>query len=307
MTSVAVIGLGAMGGRIAARLLATGHDITVWNRTPAKAEPFLAQGARLAGTPAEATAAADAVFVMVADPAALAEVTEGPDGIAAGARAGTTVLQMATVGVGPTRRLTDALPNGVDLLDSPVLGSISEVEAGTLRIFVGGESAVLERWTPLLADLGTPMHVGPIGAGSAAKLVANSTLFGTLGVLGEALGLARSLGLPDDVAFDVLATTPVAPQAERRRQAIETGHYPVRFELALGRKDTGLVTSAAAESGADLRLAEAARSWFADADRDGLGSQDYSSVLGYIAGAAGPVESVGPAGPVGPDSSDTTA
>ena len=294
MTSVAVVGLGAMGGRIAARLLVAGHDITVWNRTPAKAEPLAAQGAVLAGTPAEAAAAADAVFVMVADPAALVEVTEGPDGVAAGTRTGTTVLQMSTVGVGPTLRLANALPDSVDLLDSPVLGSISEAESGTLRIFVGGAADVLERWTPLLSDLGTPMHVGPIGAGAAAKLVANSTLFASLGVLGEALGLARSLGLPDQVAFDVLATTPIAAQAQRRRPAIETGHYPARFDLALARKDTELVTAAAAESGADVRLAEAARRWFADADRDGLGAQDYSSVLGYIAGAS-------------PDNSGTTA
>ena len=284
MASVAVVGLGAMGGRIAARLLTAGHDVTVWNRTAARADPLIAQGARLSATPAEA-AAMDAVLVMVADPAALAEVTQGSNGLAAGARAGTTVFQMSTVGVGPTRRLADALPDGVDLLDTPVLGSISEAEAGSLRIFVGGAADVLERWTPLLSDLGTPMHVGPIGAGAAAKLVANSTLFGSLGVLGEALGLARSLGLPDQVAFDVLATTPIAAQAQRRRSAIESGLYPARFELALAHKDTELVTAAAAESGADVRLAEAARQWFADAERDGLGGQDYSSVLGYIAGA----------------------
>jgi len=286
VSAVAVVGLGAMGSRVAARLLAAGHDVTVWNRTPAKAQRLVAQGAQPAGTPAAAAAAADAVLVMVADPDALADVTEGPDGVAAGARSETAVLQMSTVGVGPTQRLADALPDGVDLLDSPVLGSISEAESGSLRIFVGGAAGVLERWTSLLSDLGTPMHVGPIGAGSAAKLVANSTLFGTLGVLGEALELARSLGLSDQVAFDVLATTPIAPQAERRRPAIESGHYPARFELALARKDAELVVAAAAESGADVRLAEAAHRWLTDAERAGLGGQDYSSLLGYIAGEA---------------------
>lgn len=284
MMSVAVVGLGAMGSRIAARLLAAGHDVTVWNRTAAKAHPLVAQGARLAATPAQAVA--DAVLVMVSDPAALAEVTESPHGVLAGVRPGTTVVQMSTVGVGPTRRLAAVLPEGVDLLDSPVLGSIGEAESGSLRIFVGGAVDVLERWRPLLSELGTPLHVGPIGAGSAAKLVANSTLFGTIGVLGEALALARSLGLADQVAFEVLATTPIAAQAERRRPAIEAGSYPARFELALARKDAELVTAAAAESGADVRLAEAARRWLADAERDGFGGLDYSSLLGYIAGAA---------------------
>ena len=221
---------------------------------------------------------------MVADPAALAAVTEGPSGVAAGAGASTTVIEMSTVGPAAVGRLASVLEPGTGLLDAPVLGSTSEAESGSLRIFVGGPADLVERWTPLLSALGSPRHVGALGAGAAAKLVANTTLLGTLGVLGEALALADGLGLSREAAFDVLAGTPLGAQAERRRAAIETGEFPVRFSLALARKDADLIAAAAAEAGVDLRLADAARTWLADAEADGLGEQDYSVVLARILG-----------------------
>jgi 3-hydroxyisobutyrate dehydrogenase/2-hydroxy-3-oxopropionate reductase len=276
--SVAVIGLGAMGGRMARRWLDAGHELYVWNRSSEKADPLVDDGATAADSPAGAAERADVVVTMVADPAALAEVTEGHDGVAAGARAGTVVAEMSTVGPPAIERLRVALPAGVDLVDAPVLGSLSEVEAGTLRIFVGGTTASYERVRPVLEVLGSPLHAGDLGSGAAAKLVANSTLFGALGVLGEAVALADSLGLDRSVAFEVLAATPIAAQAERRRASLETGEYPHRFDLRLALKDADLVVSA----GADLRLAEAARSWLAEAAAAGLGDADYSRVLEHI-------------------------
>ncbi len=285
MTTVAFIGLGAMGGRMAGRLVDAGHQVVVWNRTPAKAQQLADRGAEPAGSPAEAAGRADVVMTMVADADALRAVTEGPDGVAAGVTAPTTVLEMSTVGPAAVTRLASVLPDGVDLLDAPVLGSLSEAESGTLRIFVGGPSELVDRSVPLLSALGSPVHVGPLGAGAAAKLVANSTLLGVLGVLGEAVALARGLGLSDDAAFEVLSGTPVAAQAQRRRDAIETGDYLHRFALSLARKDADLVVEAAAAAGVDLRLASAAQSWFAAAEEDGRGDQDYSAVLARIAAA----------------------
>ena len=225
---------------------------------------------------------------MVANDAALQQVTEGPDGVAAGVSHRTTVIEMSTVGPAAVTRLAGQLPVGTHLIDAPVLGSIGEVEAGTLRIFVGGSDDDVARWTPLLSQLGTPMHVGPVGSGVAAKLVANSTLVGMIGVLGEAILLADVVGLPREVAFDVLSTTALAGQIERRRSQIESGEYPPRFALALARKDAELIATAAAEAGVDLRVLEAARSWLAEAQDDaGWGEQDYSSVLAYILGSRG--------------------
>jgi 3-hydroxyisobutyrate dehydrogenase/2-hydroxy-3-oxopropionate reductase len=135
-------------------------------------------------------------------------------------------------------------------------------------------------WAPLLETLGTPHHAGELGAGAAAKLVANLTLVGTVALLGEALRLADRLGLSRDAAFEVLATTPIAAVAERRREAVEANEFPPRFPLSLAHKDAELVVAAAA----DLRLAQAARSWLADADEASWGERDYSALLAWILG-----------------------
>jgi 3-hydroxyisobutyrate dehydrogenase-like beta-hydroxyacid dehydrogenase len=281
MARVAVIGLGGMGSRIARRFFDAGHELTVWNRDPAKAEPLAAAGASTATTPAEAARQAEAVVTMVSDPDALAAVTEGPDGAAAGLARGSVLIQMSTVGPPSVERLASLVPDG-SLLDAPVLGSIGEVEAGTLRVFAGGDGDLVARWTPLLETLGSVLHVGPLGAGTAAKLVANSTLVGVLGVLGEALALGIALGLPVEVAFDVLEATPLGEQAKRRRSAFESGEYPRRFPVSLGRKDADLMIEAASQHGLELRLARGAQAWLADAERAGRGDDDYSAVLAEI-------------------------
>lgn len=145
MTTVAVIGLGAMGGRFADRFLEAGHDVIVWNRTPEKADALVSRGATLAPTPAEAAREAQAVVTVVSDPAALRAITEGPDGIAAGADDSTTVIEMSTVGLAAVRWLESALPPKTGLLDAPVLGSLSEAESGTLLVFVGGRHRLVRR------------------------------------------------------------------------------------------------------------------------------------------------------------------
>jgi 3-hydroxyisobutyrate dehydrogenase/2-hydroxy-3-oxopropionate reductase len=273
-----------MGSRLARRLIEAGHDVAVWNRSPAPMDELVELGATAAASPADAARRSEVVLTMLADPAALQAVTEGPDGITEGAAEGLTQIEMSTVGPAAIARLASALPPGVDLLDAPVLGSLPQAESGTLRIFVGGPEPLVQRWTPLLSALGSPLHVGPLGSGAAAKLVANTTLFGTLGVLGEALALARGLGLSNETAFEVLAATPVASQAERRREGVETGEFPPRFKLSLARKDADLVAQAAEEAGVDMRVTEAARAWLAEAEANGWGDLDYSVALARMLG-----------------------
>ena len=281
MSRVAVVGLGAMGSRIARRLLDAEHELLVWNRTEAKAEPLVSAGAKAVGSPAEAGREADAVLTMLADAEALREVVEGPDGIAAGADDRTTVIEMSTVGPAAISWLRGVLPE-VGLLDAPVLGSLGEAESGSLQLFVGGPEELAARWIPVLEALGTPIHVGPLGSGAAAKLVANATLVGTMTLLGETLALADALGVSRDVAFPILAMTPLAAQADRRREPLETDEFPRRFGLELARKDAELIVEAATNSGLDLRVLKAAADWFAEAERAGLGDRDYSEVLKAI-------------------------
>jgi len=282
VTAVAVVGLGGMGSRIATRLLHAGHDVVVWNRSPAKVAPLVELGAVAAMTPAQAARRADVLFTMVTDPSALQAVTEGPDGVAAGAGPSLTVIEMSTVGPAAVARLASVLPPGTGLLDAPVLGSLAEAASGSLTIFVGGPTPLVERATLLLSTLGSAVHVGTLGAGAAAKLVANATLFSTLGTLGEAIALAQGLGLSRAATYQVLAATPLAAQAERRRGAIERDDYPPRFPLALAHKDASLIHEAAVAAGVDLRLAKAAETWLAEADEAGLGGRDYTAVLATI-------------------------
>jgi 3-hydroxyisobutyrate dehydrogenase/2-hydroxy-3-oxopropionate reductase len=267
---------------MARRLLDAGHDLVVWNRSAEKAAPLKTAGARVASSPAEAAREADVVLTMLATPVALKAVTEGSDGLVHGIRPGATVIEMSTVGPDAIRWMRSVLPDEVALLDAPVLGSLSEVENGTLKVFVGGTAEEYRRFTPLFATLGTPVHVGPLGTGAAAKLVANSTLLGALSLLGEALALGKGLGLPQDKVFDVLAATPLAAQAERRRPAIEGNDFPKRFSLSLAHKDADLLHEAADGAGLDLPLLVAARRWFSDADEKGIGEQDYSAILAWI-------------------------
>jgi 3-hydroxyisobutyrate dehydrogenase-like beta-hydroxyacid dehydrogenase len=291
MTTVAVIGLGAMGARFARTFLDAGHEVIVWNRTPEKDGELVSRGASPAASPAEAARRAEAVVTVVSDPAALRAVTEGEDGIAAGADPSTTVIEMSTVGLRAVQWLAAALPRGVGLVDAPVLGSLSEAEARTLLVFVGGPHRLVTRWIPLLGSLGSVIVAGPLGSGAAAKLVANATLVGTLTLLGETIALADRLGLGRRLTMDILAFTPLGPASKRRRDQLETGDFPLRFRLALARKDAELIQEAAEAAHVDARVLAAATTWFAEAEEAGLGDRDYSEILRLItreAAASGP-------------------
>jgi 3-hydroxyisobutyrate dehydrogenase len=290
MTRIAFLGLGQMGGPMAARLLDAGHELTVWNRTPEKAQPLVEKGARLAATPRDAADGVEAVVTMLSTPEVLREVLFGPDGVAEGLPPGSTLIEMSTVGPEVVREIAgkltgEKLPPGVDLVDTPVLGSVPQATDGSLKVFVGGSEEAFRRWEPVLGAFGTPIHLGPQGAGAAMKLVANSTLGALMSGLGEALSLAEGLGLDRETVLDVLADSPIGVTVRSKRELIESGVYPPRFKLALAAKDLRLVTEAARAAGRDLRVADAARSWLEDADRADLGDLDYSAVTAHIRGA----------------------
>jgi 3-hydroxyisobutyrate dehydrogenase/2-hydroxy-3-oxopropionate reductase len=221
---------------------------------------------------------------MLADPEALRSVTEGDGGLLTGLREGSVLVEMSTVGPQAIAQLSEGMPARASLLDVPVLGSLPQAESGTLKLFAGGDDAAFERARPLLETLGEPLRTGPLGSGAAAKLVANATLVGTTALLGETLALADGLGLSRETVWEVLAATPLDAQAERRRPAVDSGKYPPRFRLSLGRKDAELVQAAGAEAGLELPALEAARAHLAAAEAAGLGDEDYSAVLKHIVG-----------------------
>jgi len=260
VTRVAVIGLGAMGSRIARRLAGNGHDVVGWNRTPREV------GVPLAATARDAAERAEVVITMLADPEALEAVT---DDVLAGLHG--TLVEMSTVGPAAIARLAERTTN---LVDAPVLGSIAEAESGGLTLFAGGDVAPVR---PMLEQLGTVLEVGPVGSGAAAKLVANAALFGVLAALGDAVALGRTLDLDEQTLFDVLATTPLAAQGERRRAVLQGEPSPPRFPVRLAAKDARLIL----EHG-DFGVIEAALRALEAADANA----DYTALLNEPSRAA---------------------
>jgi 3-hydroxyisobutyrate dehydrogenase-like beta-hydroxyacid dehydrogenase len=275
---VAFCGLGKMGVPMAARLLGAGHDLTVWNRTPGRAADLVEHGATEAASPAEAAASAEVVVTMLADPDAVEAVVSG---VAETIEAGATLVEMSTIGPDAVRSLAARVPA---MLDAPVLGSIPQATEGTLKVFVGGDAAVVERCRPVLEPMGTPRHLGPLGAGAAMKLVANSILGALMGGLAEALALADAFELDEAGVLDILAESPIGATVKSKRKLIESGVYPANFKLALAAKDLRLVTEAAEAAGVELRMAAAARSWLERADDHGKGDLDYSAVIADVRG-----------------------
>lgn len=264
-------GMGMMGAPMAARLVEAGHAVAVWNRTPEKARPVIDQGATSADTPAHAADGAEVVITMLADPEALEQVIRAEDGLAAGLSAGQTLVEMSTVGVDAIRTVSEWVPDGVEVVDAPVLGSIPQATDGTLKVFVGGSPEAFERLRPLLEVFGSPRLMGPFGSGAAMKLVVNATLPALMTALGESLALADGLGLDQGDVLDVLADSAIGVTVKSKRSRIESGEYPPNFKLDLALKDAGLV-------------GEAAREWLAQASEAGLGDLDYSAVLAAIRG-----------------------
>ncbi|EPH42471.1 putative oxidoreductase GLYR1 [Streptomyces aurantiacus JA 4570] len=218
---------------MAARLRAAGHPLTVWNRTAAKAEPLVAAGARLAATPADAVRDADVVLTMLAGPEALRSVA---DEIVPVLREGVHWVEMSTVGPDAVRELGERVPDGVTLVDAPVMGSTDKAATGELGILAGGDAAAVES---LLAALGTVTRTGPLGSGAALKVVVNTAVLGGVALVAEAMALADALGLDEEVARGALARGPLAGAVARAFAD------DVHFGNDLAAKDVALATSAA--------------------------------------------------------------
>jgi 3-hydroxyisobutyrate dehydrogenase-like beta-hydroxyacid dehydrogenase len=284
MAKVAFCGLGLMGEPMARRILAGGHDLTVWNRTASKADGLREAGAAVASSPADAARGAEAAITMLADPAALEDVVFGPDGVAEALAPGSALIEMSTIGPDAARDVAGRLPEGVDLVDAPVRGSVGAARDGTLKILVGASGDAFARWRPLLETMGAPTHAGPVGSGAAMKLVNNFAVLSLTSILGDALVLADAMELDTTAVLDMLADTPLGAAVGMQREKIETGRYPTAFKLGLARKDVGLALEAVGARGRRLRVGEAVHAALQAAEADGRGDHDHAAVIGYLRG-----------------------
>ena len=277
---VGFIGLGAMGSRMAGRLLAAHHELVVYNRTRERTRPLEQHGAKVVATPRELAAAVDIVCSSVANDVALEQVMFGPDGALAGTRAGTIVIELSTVNPRTSRRLhAAARGNGVSVLDAPVSGSTAQAEQGQLVIFVGGEEDVYEKCQPILAVLGSKtFYLGPSGAGATMKLCVNMLLGLGVQALAEAIALGVKAGLPRERFLQVLGETAVvSPSQKSKLENVRKDEYPAAFALRLMFKDFGLIVETAMElsvpmpataAAVQVAAAEHARQLAAHTDED---------------------------------------
>lgn len=268
MTAIAFLGLGRMGTLMARRVLAAGHDLTVWNRTAERAQPLVAAGARAAPTPAEAAREAEIVITMLADPAAEEAVVLGPGGVAEAIRPTACLVEISTVGPKTALAVRRGLPAGTAFVDAPVMGSVGAAESGNLIVLAGGD---VDRVDSVLAIFGTVVRCGAAGSGAARKLVLIGAAMAGVTLVGEALALAEALGVPRDAALEGLAAGPLAGSLNRVQSTNSD------FTIALAAKDLTLATDAA-----DLPQLAAAREWLRTAAAEGAADQDVGSVVEHI-------------------------
>ncbi|MFI6377151.1 NAD(P)-dependent oxidoreductase [Streptomyces sp. NPDC050546] len=203
---VGFIGLGSQGAPMARRIIAAGHETTLWARRPATLAPFADTGAGVAGSPADLATASDLVCLCVVDDADVEQVVTGPDGVLAGLRRGGVIAVHSTVHPDTCRRLeTSARTFGVSLVDAPVSGGGRAAEQGSLVVMAGGAPQVFAYCRPVFATFGDPVvHLGPTGSGQLAKILNNLLFTAHLGLAADALRLGATLGLDNSALSRVL-------------------------------------------------------------------------------------------------------
>jgi 3-hydroxyisobutyrate dehydrogenase/2-hydroxy-3-oxopropionate reductase len=287
MTTVALVGTGRMGSAMARALARAGRPLVLHNRTPDRAEALAAElGARVVSTPAEAASLADVVLTMVADDAAVVAVFRGGDGLLAGARPGSVLVDLSTVTPDTIRGFEpDARAAGVGLLDAPVSGSVATAESGQLTLMVGGTADDLERARPALEPLAKAIvHVGPLGSGAAMKLAVNTVIFGLNEALAEGLVLAEAAGIDRSLAYGVIAESAVgAPYVGYKRAAfVEPDATPVAFALDLAEKDLRLISTLAGSLGVPTPQAKTNLDVVRAAAARLGGGADFSAVASHL-------------------------
>jgi 2-hydroxy-3-oxopropionate reductase len=287
---IGFIGLGIMGRPMAKHLVDAGYEVTVWNRTQSKTAELVEAGAHLGSSPKDAAARSEITITIVADTPDVRQVILGPDGVIAGARRGTVVVDMSTISPVATREIAQALSErGVEMLDAPVSGGQRGAIDGTLSIMVGGKPEVFERVLPVFQKMGRNIvHVGGCGAGQVAKACNQLVLSLTLLGVAEALTLARKAGVdPAKVRAALLGGFAQSRVLELHGQRMLDGNFEPGFRTRLFHKDMGIVMETGRASGTPLLGAGLTAQLYQMAMSRGLSEMDYSVLARMIADLAG--------------------
>ena len=285
---VAFLGLGIMGSRMAANLIAAGFEVVAWNRTRARAEEV--EGAKVADTPREAAERAQATITMVVDAPQVEEVLFGPDAAAEGMGEGHLAIDMTTIAPSASRAIAARLAErGVAFLDAPVTGSKPRAADGTLTIMAGGDEEAFERARPLFEAMGSlVLRVGPQGHGSMVKLINNTVGAVNTVALAEGLSLARRAEIDPQALIKVMqAGSGGSVMLDLKAGPILAGDYDPLFKLAHMLKDVRHCIEEAEALGVELELARTAERLYAEADSAGRSDADFAAVAEVVERRAG--------------------
>jgi 3-hydroxyisobutyrate dehydrogenase-like beta-hydroxyacid dehydrogenase len=285
MSTLGFVGLGHMGGNMAARLLAAGHTVYGESRDRRHAHDLEQQGLVWRDTPREVAEAAEILFTSVHDDGVLEGVASGPDGILAGLVEAKIWVDVSTVSPHASRELAkQARARGAAMLDAPVSGSVPQVTAGTLTIMVGGDQQSYARVEPILRELGTPTHVGDNGQGLVLKLAINISLAVQMLAFAEGLLLAERSGIDPKLAVDVMTQSPIgSPMLKARADLVLDLPDEAWFDVELMQKDVVLALDAARQLGIPLPSAAAADEMLTLARASGYGRRDIAALFEVLA------------------------
>jgi 3-hydroxyisobutyrate dehydrogenase-like beta-hydroxyacid dehydrogenase len=299
MATLGFVGLGAMGSRLARRLLEAGFTVVGYNRTAEKARPLVDAGMRLGGSPRETAEASDVVFSMITDNDALRAVALGADGIVGGLRRDAVYVEMSTVSPAVTREVGAAVAaRGAAMLDAPVSGSTITVEAGTASIAAGGDASALERVRPYLLAMapGGITHVGPLGLAKTMKIATNLGLAVQMLAFCEAVLLAEKSGIPRELAVEALMKSVIASPMVKYRGPFVIGKMPkdAWFPVPMIQKDMQLALDHGHAVGVPMPVTALTQQWLTMARGSGLGDYDFAILFDVLASLAGAQPSLKP-------------
>jgi 3-hydroxyisobutyrate dehydrogenase-like beta-hydroxyacid dehydrogenase len=290
MAKLGFVGLGVMGGGVARRLLAAGHELHGWNRTPEKAAPLVAEGLVLEESPRAVAEQADVVFTMVTNVPALRAVGEGEDGIIAGLGPGKVWVDMTTAAPAVSRELAERVQEtGADMVDAPVSGSVSTLEEGRVSIMVGGNEETFRRVEPILLDIGPKVtRVGDNGQALLLKIAINLSLHVQMVAFCEGLLLAEKDGIDREVALDVMLGSVIAsPMLKYRAPFILDMPDEAWFNVNMMQKDMLLALEAGRQLDVPMPTTAITNEFLTAARAMGLEHNDFAVVYEVLAEMAG--------------------
>lgn len=277
-----------MGAAITARLIENGHTLTVWNRTPAKAEALRTLGAQVAPTPMALAAASEVIIAILTDATAFDAVYHAGDGLLAADVRGKIFIEMATLPPAPVRALAERVrAQGAAFVECPVGGSTGPAREGKLFAFVGGEPADVARVRPILEGMCRRIeHLGPVGAGASVKLAINLPLIVYYQALGEALALAKPLGLEPERLVDIMSDTSGTPAMMKNRgpsvvKQLQGTGVPPTVDIANLCKDLQTMLDVARERGGDSPVVSTVLDRYRAMLASGLGAADCTRIPAY--------------------------